>query len=935
MPDQNLAQLYAQNIDLSGKDFEQLSEPQKEAVRGVVDTLADGHMRVLVVMPTQTGKTGVYLYIIDQLRKNGVLDQALAMTPYTHLAKAILDDEIPKFASTIHEDGVAQKLNLQEGMWDTDLAVAAYAGGTTALLDDEIIDKDRIGLIALDEAHMALSDRRQQALRGVPSAVEIAVTASPNYSQRKNLENEGYVEAYHLTVKKSVERGFSAELRNVLVELEDFEGSLDDVSVDSTGDYSIQELDKLLMQEAVIQAGVNVLKNYQDPITGRHLTEGTGIVFCNGINHARAWAERANQEIDPSECGDRIPCAAIWGEMPKKEKDNLIARHKSGEIMVLANADMLIHGYANSDVDFILNGKPTRSGVVAEQRPGRAIGLPVIGDGLGKKLVFGKRATVLDLVFPANRNHQLLYGDVVGGYLFEHSSSSPATNSSHQVNLHDLPVFHGIRFHYSEEEVLNFVSGRERQKRLNSNPHMLRYAPLIREAMMDADLKSFRGLWGKIRDIVREHDLDKSGGNTVSEASVRELVYGRELPFKENWKEYTLTATVVAAAMGKRPEAVYGHIPDGTPMRAFQCNKLFAPDYAYPIDYDWTPEETIQAERLGVMFTDDPAFEAALRTEQYNTYISNAKGSKGQIKIRAKDGVSRFPDYRSVADATDLYDETELAETLNRVLSSLTPREDRVLRMRYGLGNGVDFTLEEVGKMFSVPRERIRQIEAKALRKLKHPARSRKLRTFLPDETPAYELIDLGDHKKSGALRASHPSAVNRDHERQRQSILDSLNPQRVRDGYNISAKLEEEKLEARSMRILLDMAHTINAIPNGQNPLLDQLEEAVQREAKPINLSFDIPKSFFRKKRGVILKATFRRSSSESGISLAVEKVQNGKVTAKQVFEVPKALMSGAKAEIYEADNNRMVVDVASNDNMEHDVYELDWLLDGYSEPS
>jgi RNA polymerase primary sigma factor len=75
--------------------------------------------------------------------------------------------------------------------------------------------------------------------------------------------------------------------------------------------------------------------------------------------------------------------------------------------------------------------------------------------------------------------------------------------------------------------------------------------------------------------------------------------------------------------------------------------------------------------------------------------------------------------------------QSNLRETTTRVLGSLTPREERVLRMRFGIGMNTDHTLEEVGQQFSVTRERIRQIEAKALRKLKHPSRSRVLRSFL------------------------------------------------------------------------------------------------------------------------------------------------------------------------------------------------------------
>jgi RNA polymerase primary sigma factor len=74
--------------------------------------------------------------------------------------------------------------------------------------------------------------------------------------------------------------------------------------------------------------------------------------------------------------------------------------------------------------------------------------------------------------------------------------------------------------------------------------------------------------------------------------------------------------------------------------------------------------------------------------------------------------------------------QSNLRETTTRVLASLTPREERIVRMRFGIGMNTDHTFEEVGQQFSVTRERIRQIEAKALRKLKHPSRSKILRTF-------------------------------------------------------------------------------------------------------------------------------------------------------------------------------------------------------------
>ena len=75
--------------------------------------------------------------------------------------------------------------------------------------------------------------------------------------------------------------------------------------------------------------------------------------------------------------------------------------------------------------------------------------------------------------------------------------------------------------------------------------------------------------------------------------------------------------------------------------------------------------------------------------------------------------------------------EEEMKQALNDVLETITPREEKVIRLRFGLDDGKERTLEQVGNVFGVTRERIRQIEAKALRKLRHPSRSKKLRSFL------------------------------------------------------------------------------------------------------------------------------------------------------------------------------------------------------------
>ena len=97
-----------------------------------------------------------------------------------------------------------------------------------------------------------------------------------------------------------------------------------------------------------------------------------------------------------------------------------------------------------------------------------------------------------------------------------------------------------------------------------------------------------------------------------------------------------------------------------------------------------------------------------------------------------------FIEDRQVISPSDAVINLNLKEQTESVLKTLTPREERVIKMRFGVGDGSEHTLEEVGQNFAVTRERIRQIEAKALRKLRHPSRSRKLRAFLEGRTTTW-----------------------------------------------------------------------------------------------------------------------------------------------------------------------------------------------------
>src|SRR5690348_1431738 len=133
-----------------------------------------------------------------------------------------------------------------------------------------------------------------------------------------------------------------------------------------------------------------------------------------------------------------------------------------------------------------------------------------------------------------------------------------------------------------------------------------------------------------------------------------------------------------------------------------------------------TPEEI--ADKLG------------MPVERVRKVLKIAKEPKSFDTPVGDDEESRLGDFIADEDAVqpdDAVIRRSLSDIMAQTLSQLSPREERVIRMRFGLGTSRDHTLEEVGQTFGVTRERIRQIEAKALRKLRHPSRSRILRTFL------------------------------------------------------------------------------------------------------------------------------------------------------------------------------------------------------------
>ena len=150
------------------------------------------------------------------------------------------------------------------------------------------------------------------------------------------------------------------------------------------------------------------------------------------------------------------------------------------------------------------------------------------------------------------------------------------------------------------------------------------------------------------------------------------------------------------------------------------------------------------AQRLGLDLADPLASDVELLADLFEgpgTPVLEAEPELQHAPLETPIGeeedshLGDFIEDRNVVSPSDAVINLNLKEQTESVLKSLTPREEKVIKMRFGVGDGSEHTLEEVGQNFAVTRERIRQIEAKALRKLRHPSRSRKLKAFLEGRT--------------------------------------------------------------------------------------------------------------------------------------------------------------------------------------------------------
>lgn len=673
-----------------------LNWAQKAVHKNLGEIISGNVARSFVDMPTGTGKTGAFLSLLDIFHAADVLPSTLVLGPTKLIANNNFK-EIEKFAPRIFGADDGARLTLSDlgdhSARTKPVKIMTYNSGIEALREGLI----KPGLVILDEGHHALSGAREEILAGLNhDNIQIAFTASPNYSKEKSLEKSGYKEAYQLNLDDAVKGNLLADIRNVLVTMKDFDGVFDNIQMLGQ-DYDPDALERIVNDNRLLDAAIKFYDEAINGKTGMPYFGTSALVSCNSIAHAIAYEKRFN-DAHPQNSFENgvIGCAAIWGRMPDAKKDELLEKHKSGEILQLASADYLIEGYDNPRIGLALNLRPTRSGVVAEQRGGR----PVRFDHNNPE----KEAAIVDFVFPSKRNQQLLYGDVIGGFLFE--KSAPFVNKRSGKLSSSMNVIEGLDISYDQKEVFNFLRKREIDATIGRNNQLDVYNPIISRALAARNFLSQDSIHKAVDQFLYQNQLehDPRYHFQASKQSVLDVLSGKKSPFKVGGSKnlrayingYTLTASVISGILQMPLKKLFGPIPEDA---IADINTEFGgpdPDYIYHDGHD------------------------------YDIDGIEERGELVETPETLQEALERYYE-ESLADPDDdvdaLIDRKKLTERTKKVLSRLSPKEEFVIRARFGFNapNNDGMTLEEVGEIYGVTKERIRQIGNKVDQQLIHP----------------------------------------------------------------------------------------------------------------------------------------------------------------------------------------------------------------------
>lgn len=391
--------------------------------------LEEGGTEGYIKLPTGTGKTVIFSEFIEATKL-----KTLIVVPSTILIGQT-EEKLQTFAQGL-DIGKIYKDAKEHGHQVTIITYNSFVAG----VENGTIKPEDFEMLILDEAHRALSEKRTEAVRKFQQHIKIGFSATPRFSDDKQLSDLLNTEIHGMSIKEAVNEGMLSPFSIIIANTET---DISNVEVTNTGDYSEKDLAKAINVQSRNQAAVDL---YTQEFKGE-----TAVTYCCGVDHAKNLSDMFN--------ASGVPAGVIYGKQPKKEQEKLVEQYESGEILVLCNADILIEGFDEPRASVCLNLRPTVSPVVAEQRGGRVLRLDPNNPN--------KFAKIVDFIDQNNnkKNTQVTFAQIAEAAYLNGVTASPGTTQKASMPLNPVSIkINGLDVIVDPEEVMRIVREIEEQK---------------------------------------------------------------------------------------------------------------------------------------------------------------------------------------------------------------------------------------------------------------------------------------------------------------------------------------------------------------------------------------------------------------------------------------------------------------------------------------
>ena len=440
-----------ENKILRGRQVPVFNEIRNAIERGVT--------RGYVKLPTGVGKTVLFSQLIEALGLKSLIG-----VPSLPLVKQT-SDKMEKFTTKSYGSYSSEGKDTTK-----DITTITYQSLIGAVRDG-IIKSEDFPVFVLDEAHKALGPETSKAVRSMDDSLQIGFTATPNYSTEHSVSEVLPEEIYTMELREAIEEGLVNRTKTI--------HAFTNVDLSSVpvvkGDYDSKQLEKVINVHGRNMAALELYKN--------KFSDQKAIVNCSGVQHAKDVAKIFAEQ--------GIKAAHIDGSMNEDQRNDILEKLATGELMVVTNARLLLEGFDEPTVSVALNLNPTLSLIDAEQRGGRVARLD---DDNPEKWAY-----VIDFIDKNSKKKQVLFSEILGGDVVIPEAVDDKNNfvpmspqeresrSRTPINIDDLEV-DGLRVVVDSNEIMEVT--KENQEHRESQEKKVWTYEALREDVFSKGVNS-------------------------------------------------------------------------------------------------------------------------------------------------------------------------------------------------------------------------------------------------------------------------------------------------------------------------------------------------------------------------------------------------------------------------------------------------------------